>query len=75
MLFALSKLRYAPCAGIVPGRYYTSAGAGVLAVAYNGILLPRGQAQPVNSYTATGSVISLNFQTQMGDRIDAFTFG
>jgi hypothetical protein len=75
MPFALSKLRYAPCTGNVPGWYYISPGAGVLAVAYNGILLPRGQAQPTNSYTATGSIIALNFRTQLGDRIDAFTFG
>jgi hypothetical protein len=68
-------LRYAPCTGLVPGKYYVSPGTVVLAVAYNGILMPRGQAQPTNSYTATGSVIALNFQTQLGDRIDAFTFG
>jgi hypothetical protein len=72
---ALSKsLRYAPCSRVL-GNLYVAPGALVLTVAYNGILMPRGLAQPVNSYTTVGNVITLNFQTQLGDRIDAFTFG
>jgi hypothetical protein len=69
-----NSLRYAPCAKVL-GNLYVAAGAHVVAVAYNGITMPRGLAQPVNSYNATNNVITLNFQTQLGDRIDAFTFG
>jgi hypothetical protein len=68
-------LRYARCSGAVLGQNYSAPGAVVVAVTYNGVLLPRGQMQPTNSYTATGSTITLNFRTQVGDRIDAFTFG
>jgi hypothetical protein len=63
-------LVYAPCTGVVPGTVYTASGP-VIAVSYNGIFLRAGQALPALSYTAAGEVITLNFTTQIGDRIDA----
>jgi hypothetical protein len=68
-------LRYLPCAGAVPGNTYTAPGT-VIAVAYNGVLMPLGVDAPTLSYTVTGgNEITLNFQTEAGyppDRIDAF---
>lgn len=70
----LESLEYEPCTGVVPGTFYTAPGA-VIAVAYNGVLLPRGVALPTLSYTLSGeTTISLNFTTQTGDRIDALCF-
>lgn len=70
----LASLQYLPCTGAVPGTFYTAPGK-VVAAAYNGVLLPRGQALPTLSYTLSGDTsISLNFTTQTGtpnDRIDA----
>lgn len=68
--YDLGDLQYLECTGsgsnfVAPGR--------VIAPAYNGILLPLGLALPTLSYTlATDQVtITLNFSTEMGDRIDA----
>lgn len=63
---ALSRLRYLPCTGDVPGRIYTAPGP-VVAVSYNGILLA-----PNLRYTVTAGIINLNFSTEEGDRIYAF---
>lgn len=70
--FQLPNLSYQPCTGAVPGTVYVAPGA-VLAAAYNGVLLPIGEALPVLSYTVAGDevTITLNFATQNGDRVDA----
>jgi hypothetical protein len=69
--FALGGLQYAHCTGAIPGTVYTAPGT-VIAASYNGVFMVAGQAAPVLSYTATGNVITLNFNTQVGDRgIDA----
>ncbi len=70
---ALPYLAYLPCAGSVPGTVYNAPGQ-VIAVAYNGVLMPKGMAAPTLSYTLAGTVIALNFMTETGnpnDRIDA----
>jgi hypothetical protein len=58
-----------PCSKTAPGNY--SAPGNIVALFYNGVLLPRGEAAPTLSYTATGQVATLNFSTGMEDRIDA----
>lgn len=69
--FLLSSLQYQPCAGPTPGNTYTAPGT-ILAVSYNGLFMRAGQSLPVFSYTvSSGNVITLNFTTQAGDRIDA----
>jgi hypothetical protein len=70
---SLPQLKYLPCAGAVPGTIYTAPGP-IVALFYNGVALPAGQALPTLSYTAVGNVATLNFTTQTGapnDRIDA----
>ena len=62
---ALSRLQYLPCAGTVPGRVYTAPGP-IVAVAYNGVFLRAGAR-----YSQTGGIITLNFLTELGDRIYA----
>jgi hypothetical protein len=69
--FSLGNLRYMPCTGSVLGVTYTAPGL-VIAATYNGVLMPYGQSLPTFSYTAVGNVITLNFPTGQGDRIDAF---
>lgn len=67
----LASLQYLPCAGLVPGTVYTAPGP-VIAVAYNGVLLPGGKAFPILSYTLGGeTVINLNFSTETEDLIYA----
>lgn len=70
----IASLQYLPCTGVVPGSFYTAPGK-VIAVAYNGVFMPRNQALPTLSYTLAGeTAISLNFLTETGDpddRIDA----
>lgn len=68
--FVPGGIKYLPCAGTVPGTVYTAPGP-VLAVSYNGIFLRANQALPILSYTVVGEAITLNFTTQIGDRIDA----
>jgi hypothetical protein len=71
--FPIGNLVYEPCTSnsavqwVAPGP--------VMAVSYNGILLPEGLSFPINSYTlaADNVTINLNFATEPpGDRIDAF---
>jgi hypothetical protein len=69
--FYLPSLKFAACTGTVPGTVYTAAGQTVLAVAYNGIFLRSGQTAPLLSYSTAGNIITLNFTTQIGDRVDA----
>lgn len=63
-------LSYQQCAGSVPGHMYTAPGR-IIAVAYNGLLLPKNQPLPFQSWTGAGEGFRLNFNTQPGDRIDA----
>lgn len=71
--FLIGDLAYRQCSGAVPGSAYVAPGK-VVAVAYNGVLMPEGVALPVLSYTvgSDGVTITLNFATEAGDRIDAF---
>lgn len=74
--FQLGDLRYQPCTGAVPGSVYVAPGP-VVAVAYNGVLMPEGLALPILSFTVAVDkvTITLNFVTQAGppgDSIDAF---
>lgn len=67
----IPELEYVLCTGAVPGTAYTAPGA-VIAVAYNGVFLPRGLSLPILSYTlAGGTAITLNFSTQTEDLIYA----
>lgn len=71
-----STLAYLPCTGAVPGTVYTAPGA-IVALFYNGVALPYGQALPTLSYTTAANVATLNFATEAGDpndRIDALCF-
>jgi hypothetical protein len=68
--FFAGALRYLACSGAVPGTVYTAPGPPV-AVTYNGILMAADEAPPLFSYTLSGNIITLNFTTQVGDRIDA----
>lgn len=71
--FLLDALAYLPCTGTLPGHTFMAAGQ-VLAVSYNGVLMPINQAAPIFSYTlgSDGKTITLNFTAQTGERIDAF---
>lgn len=71
--FQLGDLSYQPCTGAVPGSVYVAPGP-VVAVAYNGVLMPEGLALPVLSFTVglDKKTITTNFATQARDRIDAF---
>lgn len=62
-------LRYAVCAGDIPGTVYTAPGK-VVAVAYNGNI----QATTYYSLDATGTIITLDFSTGVGDNIYALCF-
>lgn len=67
----IPQLEYAACSGAVPGTAYTAPGQ-VIAVAYNGVLLPPDQSLPILSYTLSGETgITLNFTTETGDEIYA----
>jgi hypothetical protein len=67
------KPTYSFCPGTTPGTVFVSPGA-VIAVTYNGTVLPRGVAAPKLSYTLAGDnvTITLNFTAEAGDRVDAF---
>jgi hypothetical protein len=67
----INGLRYVPCTGAIPGRFFTVPGSSVIAVTYNGVLLSKDISKPFN-YAASGNLITLNFSTQTGDRVDAF---
>lgn len=71
--FYLPLLAYQACAGAVPGAVYVSPGP-VVAVTYNGEMLSPGLAFPILSYTlgADLQTITLNFNTEAGDLVDAF---
>lgn len=70
--FPLGTLFINPCAGSIPGSVFTAPGQ-VVAPFYNGIMVPRGLSLPTLSYTldASGTVITFNFATGLGDRVDA----
>lgn len=68
--FALGDLAYLACVGTAPTTIYTAPGP-VVAVTYNGILLAYNDPTRL-SYTFAGNVITLNFSTEDGDRVDAF---
>lgn len=68
--FPIAGLAYAACAG--SGRNWTAPG-GVLAVAYNGVLLTPNATLPTLGYTVAGNQITLNFPvTDPEDSIYAF---
>lgn len=68
--FPIGDLAYQPCTG--SGSAYV-APAPILAVSYNGILMPQGVAAPILSWTpGPGNAINLNFSADPLDRIDAF---
>ncbi len=69
--FGIGFLSYLPCTG--SGSAWTAPGP-VVAVAYNGVMLPMNVAMPTLSYTldSTGKSITLNFTADPLDRIDAF---
>jgi hypothetical protein len=64
--FLLYQMKYLPCAGSLVGgnRIFTAPGL-VIAPTYNGVLLSSDQ------YSLAGNVITLNFDPELGDRIDA----
>jgi len=64
-------LMYAQCDGVVPGKIFSAPGR-IIAVAYNGLFLPVPLGL-INTLTCSvaGEVITLNFNTQVGDRIYA----
>ena len=70
--FYLPLLAYQPCTGAVPGTVYVAPGP-VIAIAYNGELLPAGQAFPILSYTLAPDQVTatLNFNTEALDQVDA----
>jgi hypothetical protein len=68
--FQLPTISGQPCTGTVPGSAFTAPGIPI-AVFYNGSYLPQGRTYPVLSYTAVAQAITLNFVTEVGDRIDA----
>lgn len=68
MLSAFYKLRYFPCT-LVNGRIFSAPGR-VVAVSYNGVLLRN--TSPVLGYSASGSIITLGFDIEAGDKIYAF---
>lgn len=68
VLSNLPRLRSMPCTGA--GKIFMAPGP-VVAVMYNGVLLPRGQAAPTLSYSTGAGGIQLNFTIETGDRIDA----
>jgi len=63
-------IQYLPCTGSLPGNVFNAPGI-VVGVSYNGLLMRANLNPPWNSYTLNGQVITLNFQAQLGDRIDA----
>lgn len=72
--FQLADLTYQPCTGTIGGNTFVSPGR-IVAVTYNGVIMPESAGPfPLLSYTigADGVTITLNFNTQAGDRIDAF---
>lgn len=72
--FPIGDLAYLPCSGAVPGTVYVAPGP-VIAVAYNGMLMPINQTlPPYLSYTLASDqvTITLNFTTEPLDRVDAF---
>lgn len=68
--FQPGGIQYLACTGSIPGNVYTAPGIPI-AVSYNGLFMRANQAPPLFSYTVSGEVITLNFSTQAGDRIDA----
>ena len=68
---SLPNLVFKPWTGVVPGTAYTAPGQ-VILVTYNGIPLQPGLSSPYLSYTVSGgTAITLNFTTQLGDKIYA----
>lgn len=70
---APDNIAYLPCTGAVPGAVYVSPGP-VIGVTYNGAFMPEGEALPTLSYTVALDqvTITLNFATELRDRVDAF---
>jgi hypothetical protein len=70
--FYLGNLVSVQCTGTIPGTVYVAPGP-IVGLFYNGILLESGQAPPQLSYTLSveNTTATLNFNTQLRDRIDA----
>lgn len=69
--FPLGDLSYQPCAGPVPGSVYHAPGP-IIAVTYNGVILPEEAATGLTWFRGSGNSVNLNFTTQAGDLIQAF---
>jgi hypothetical protein len=64
--FLLTGLHYQPCSGSLIGGNQTFTAPGtVIAATYNGIIMSSSQC------TISGNVVTLNFNPELGDRIDA----
>jgi hypothetical protein len=70
--FPTAALVYQPCTLGANNHTFTANGP-VIAVAYNGVLMPQGQSAPTLSYTLSGLTITTNFDIDpTWERIDAF---
>ncbi|HET6220169.1 MAG TPA: hypothetical protein VFE27_24285 [Acidobacteriaceae bacterium] len=68
--FPVGVLAVRDCVGAVPGSHYLAPGTPVVAVIYNGTILDPN-AVPTPDYTLVGPAITLSFNTQVGDKINA----
>lgn len=65
--FLLTALHYMICSGaIIGGNQTFTAPGNVIAATYNGIIMNSSQC------TISGNVVTVNFNPELGDRIDAF---
>lgn len=65
--FLLSALRYVQCSGSLIGGNQTFTAPGkIVAATYNGIIMNGTQC------TISGNIVTVNFNPELGDRIDAF---
>jgi hypothetical protein len=71
--FPIGDLAYLPCVDTGDRVHYTAQSAQIVGVTYNGVMMPQGLTfPPYVSYTVSGSTITMNLTTDVGDRIDAF---
>lgn len=71
--FLVSSLAYMPCTGTIGGRVFSAPGR-LVGVTYNGIFIFQDAVLPNLGYLLEpdGKTITTNFDTEPGDRIDAF---
>jgi hypothetical protein len=73
--FPIAALKYMPTTGaLIGGNRIFNAPGPVIAATYNGIVLPDAATVTPGTLACTisGNVITLNFDPELGDRIDAF---